>query len=345
MEAELQPQREVELAEPPDFLQARAAREVEPRQPRVNAKPANNSGHRPASSTATPAAEFHKGPSRPQDISINTRLEEPLGEQSENLAGYLKQKPAEVSDIIHVFASAADALVARYAERKKFVGLSPKNICFDRLGKATIQDLSSTVLTGSTMDGAVGSMRYAPPEIFVEKSGIEAPAASDIYTLGFIFYEILLGSDLFRATFPSQRSDLDWLRWHADPKSKATPLKQLLPSHPTALSELLESMIAKEPATRLSDPAVVLSRLRSIAQQSNKTIIAQKPMQHSKKPKATSFRQSKRNMKGITMIALAVVLAVSALFVQRHPELWRHLSQMYHQLRVPSAEEIPQSTR
>jgi hypothetical protein len=281
------------------------------------------------------------------ESDIYSRLEEVLGKQPENLAAYLKQKPREADEVIHAFVAASDALVKRYAEKSKSAGLTPENICFDRLGKATIRVSTTTVLTGSTLDGAMGSPRYAAPEIFTEKSdGTEpSPARADIYTLGFMFYEILMGAELFGATFAAQRSDLDWLRWHGDPKSKAPSLKQLLPDFPAVLSDLMEAMTTKDVATRISDPAVVYSRLRNIAQQSDKTIIARKPIEPLRKPAVAPVR-AKGKRKGVGMTVVFVVLAICGLMAWRNPELWRWIVPLYHHYVAPaSSEETGQPIR
>jgi serine/threonine protein kinase len=260
-------------------------------------------------------------------------LEELLGKQPGNLAGYLRQKPPQMNELIHALVAATDALVTRYAATGKGGGLTPESICFDRMGKATIRVSTSTVPQGSTLDGVVGSPRYAAPEIFAEKSaGADAPVASaDIYALGFMFYEILLGRELFQKTFAGQKSDLDWLRWHADPKSKAPLLKTLLPEHPAALSELLESMMAKDAARRMTDPATILSRLRGIAQQADKTVIVRKPAPQMKPPARRTSSLSK-GRKTIARLSVAVILAlvISGFVTWKNPNLHRKLLYWLH---------------
>lgn len=290
---------------------------------------------------AEPAAQPRHSQGRAPEFSINSRFEELLGKQPENLAGYLKPEPPELNHVLHAFVAVTNALLARHAEKNRPVGLTPESIVFDRLGNATIRVSSSTVPPGSTLDGAVGSPRYAAPEIFNDKNhdqsdGQEGAASSaDIYTLGFMFYEILLGKELFSKTFPSQRSDLDWLRWHADPKSKAPALRQLQPEHPAALSDLLESMMAKEASSRLSEAALLLSRLRVIAQQTDKTIIA-RPASRPKKsaPSPSPSAQKDRLRK---MIALVLFLAACALVVWQNPDFYQRLVPLYHRYFTPHA--------
>ncbi len=266
--------------------------------------------------------------SRKPELTVNSRLEELLVQQPENLAGYLKRTPPEITDVIYAFISATEALAARHAEKNNMIGLTPESVCFDRLGKATIRTPQSTVVTGSTMGAAGGSPRYAAPEIFADRNdGSAVGAGADIYALGFMFYEILLGTDLFRATFAGQRSDLDWLRWHTDSKNKAPQLQELLPECPAALSELIESMIAKETATRTSDAAVLVPKLRSIAQQANKTIIAQGLVNQSKKNTRSTSHHSRGRGKGI-ILALVVAVTLCSVFVWRDSKIWPRLASL-----------------
>jgi serine/threonine protein kinase len=123
--------------------------------------------------------------------------------------------------------------------------------------------------------GAMGSPRYASPEILADKVSVgdATPAKADIYALGFIFYEILLGRKAFEAAFPL-KTDLDWLRWHADISKKPPSLKSQAEDHPIALSDLLQSMMEKDTAKRAGDPAAILVKLKGIAQQASRTVVA-----------------------------------------------------------------------
>ena len=211
------------------------------------------------------------------ELDIVARLEDLLGKQPETLAGYLTEDPPEVDQVIFAFISSAEALVRLYEAKGKTDGLGPQNIEFDRLGKATIRVSTTTTYQGTILGGPVGSPRYAAPEIFADKGVAGDAAAADIYSLGFMFYEILLGRKLFRALFPGQRTDLDWLRWHADTKKKVPSLKSQIPNRPAALSELLESMMEKDAAQRAKDPAAIIARLKAVAQQASRTLVSRKP--------------------------------------------------------------------
>jgi len=261
------------------------------------------------------------------DPQMVERLEQLLGKQPESFAGYLTEEPADVDHVIYAFISATEALVRLYAEGGKTGGLAPQNIRFDRLGKATIQASppNSTSLQGATSFGSMGSPRYAAPEMFKEtNTGTNAPALlPDIYAMGFMFYEILLGKKLFRQTFSAQRSDLDWLRWHSDGKMKAPAAKSLLPGRPAALSDLIQAMIEKDPGARASDLKDIIARLRSIAQQSSRTVVSGKPPAP---VRAATESAQRRGFPWLTAAVIVVALLLAALLIWQMPAFRQWMS-------------------
>jgi len=129
--------------------------------------------------------------------------------------------------------------------------------------------------------------------------------------MGFMFYEILLGKKLFSQTLSAQRSDLDWLRWHSDGKTKAPAVKSLLPGRPAALSDLIQSMIEKDPGARASDLKDITARLRSIAQQSSRTVVSGKPPA----PVKAAAESQRRGFPWLTAAVVVLALILAALLV------------------------------
>ena len=250
--------------------------------PRADVK----SSPRPEAVPPRPPATPAQASPQPEPPDTASRFEEIVGKQPDTLAAYLKDSPPQVEEVILPFVATVQALIALHATGAKREGLSPHGITFDRLGKATIHVLPMTSTTRTS--SAAANPRYAAPEIFSEKAGGNTDAgmaAAQIYALGVIFYEILLGKRLFAKSFSEQRSELDWMRWQADPESKAPTLKSLLPDYPTALSDLIESMMDKAPEKRPADLDTILTRLRSIAQRANKTVVlSKKPPEKARRP-------------------------------------------------------------
>jgi len=290
---------------------------------------------------AAPVASAPKGPAH---------IDELLGAQPESLANYLTDGPAEIEFVIHAFTATIEALAATDAAGAKVESLAPQNICFDRMGKATIRPgQPGTHGTG----GVVGNPRYAAPEVFSEKSGEDsASAAANVYALGLIFYEVLLGRRLFEKTFAGQQSDLEWLSWHADLEKKAPPAKSLLPECPAALSDAVESMMEKHLESRTTDLQAILQRLQSVARRANKTVVLPRPsaaparMPAPTKPaikppvaaapaKAPiTLHISKRFGSKLLLSFILFLLALIAggVLIWQNPDLYRELITRFHQL-------------
>jgi serine/threonine protein kinase len=214
-------------------------------------------------------------PQPAEEEDLVARLEGLLGKQPANMAGHLGDDPPAVEQVIHAFIASVEALVRLYEAKGKTNGLTPQSIQFDRMGKASIQTPSATTLQRTMLVGAMGSPRYASPEILADKVSVgdATPAKADIYALGFIFYEILLGRKAFETVFPL-KTDLDWLRWQADITKKTPTLKSLVEDHPIALSDLLQSMMEKDTSKRAGDPSAILVKLKAVAQQASRTVVA-----------------------------------------------------------------------
>ncbi|MGC2194506.1 MAG: protein kinase [Terriglobales bacterium] len=262
----------------------------------------------------------------PAAPDVAARIEGLIGKQPDTLAGYLHDDPSQLEEVIHAFVASVQALIAMHSTDGRKDALTPQSICFDRLGKATIQSLQPNVTRG-TSSGA-GNPRYAAPEIFAEKSsGADSMPGAHVYALGVMFYEILLGRRLFGKTFADQRTDLDWLRWHADLESRAPQLKSLLPDYPVALSDLVESMMEKRAEKRPADLESILSRLRGIAQRANKTIVLGKTAAKSVAPKPASKGSStprKKSRAGlVAMLLFILVLAGGGFFLWQNPDYFR----------------------
>jgi len=257
------------------------------------------------------------------------RIEKLVGKQPDTLAGYLQEGPPQLEEVIHAFVSSVQAIIAMHASGNKKEALTPQSICFDRLGKATVQTLQP-VLTRGTSSGA-GNPRYAAPELFSEKSSgsDSAMAGAHVYALGMMFYEILLGQRLFQKTFAGQHTDLDWLRWQADLESRAPQVKSLLPDYPVALSDLVESMMEKRAEKRATDLESVLAKMRSIAQRANKTVVLGKAgaKQPALKPssKVSTAPRKKSKTGWVLLLILIVTLAGIGVFAWQNPDAFRSL--------------------
>ncbi|HEX4486925.1 MAG TPA: protein kinase [Terriglobales bacterium] len=291
--------------------------------------------------TPPPVPKPDVKPSAPRP-KVAPEISLPFLAQPETLAGYMKDNPPQLEEVVYPFVATVQALLDMYAANNKGAALSPENVFFDRAGKATIRTSATPSDQGSGSGIILTSPRYAAPEIFADKGGAQSSTAH-VYALGMMFYEILLGKLMFQKTFPEQRSDLDWLRWHGDLEKRATPLKMLLPSCPAAMSDLVEEMMEKNAEKRPPDPQAVMAKLRPVAQRANRTVIlnVRKPAAApvAPAPVAAEPKPAKKvKVKGeetpviIWILILAVACLLGFLIWKNQERLWELIEPYYHRL-------------
>jgi len=133
--------------------------------------------------------------------------------------------------------------------------VKPGNILFRKDGTTLLTDFGiAKQLTDSqdrTLTGTVmGSPHYLSPE---QGQGVPVDGRSDIYSLGIIFYEMLMGEKPFRGD-----SDVSTILQH---------LQQPIPQLPAALARfqpLLDRMLAKDPDERFVDARAMLNFIKGM---------------------------------------------------------------------------------
>ena len=157
----------------------------------------------------------------------------------------------DVDSALPKFIKILTAVGRTHEQGKQHHQLSPDSIRLNEKGDARIPLLLTTSLEKTTC----GSPQYSAPEDFEPDPGVNTCSSRDTYVLGFIFYEILLGRNLFRAEFAEvhEQGEMGWLRWHADKGKSAKPLTQLISGFPHGLSDLIGQMLIKDPKSRTAD--------------------------------------------------------------------------------------------
>jgi serine/threonine protein kinase/formylglycine-generating enzyme required for sulfatase activity len=126
-----------------------------------------------------------------------------------------------------------------------------------------------TVLAEEAQHTRAVYSKYLSFREFNEVAPTALQVEGDIYVIGFMFYEILLGRRLFKMQFAElhrENSDLKWLEWHGDPAKKATALQEILPGCPRVLSTTIEGMMQKAEG-QLSDLATVEASFKSLLEE------------------------------------------------------------------------------
>jgi serine/threonine protein kinase len=168
------------------------------------------------------------------------------------LAGLLSVHPAKLDVVLPCFIKVIEAIEDTHANDRRHRSLEPQKILFNREGKALVP---SYEVRGVEDTMIFGSPKYSAPDCFQEQSTTKNCAARDIYTLGFIFYEIFLGTKLFDPQFVDvdKRGPLGWLAWHSNAANRLLPVSELVPGFPQMLSGLVEGMMAKDLTNRIGD--------------------------------------------------------------------------------------------
>lgn len=164
--------------------------------------------------------------------------------EGETLAARLdREGRLELSEAAHLTAQAAEAL--DYAHSKGVIhrDLKPSNIMIEPSGGVKVMDYgiarSQHLEEVTTTRTFLGTASYGAPEIV---QGTSQPA-SDIYSLGVIFFEMLTGSVPFTGD-----TALAVIRHHSTtPPPAPSSLNHALP---TGLDRLVMQMLSKAPADR-----------------------------------------------------------------------------------------------
>ncbi len=131
--------------------------------------------------------------------------------------------------------------------------IKPANIIISVDGRVKIADFGVAATTSGQTSMVLGTTKYMAPEIF---AGETIDGRADMYSLGFIAYEMLIGREKFNEIFADVVRDrhseaLRWMKWHGNSSVAAPPIKELYPETLELLSDVVERMMAKCPADRL----------------------------------------------------------------------------------------------
>ncbi len=167
-----------------------------------------------------------------------------------------REAPLSPARVVNLGCQLAAAL--EYAHRRGIVhrDVKSQNVIVTPDGQLKIGDFGIAVALGSrsiTQTGMViGSVHYMAPE---QLQGKPSTAATDVYSLGVVLYEMATGSLPFEADAP-----LAVARLHIEAEP-ASP-QQLNPRLPPDLAAVISRAIEKDPSDRFQSAAEVAAALR-----------------------------------------------------------------------------------
>jgi serine/threonine-protein kinase len=164
-------------------------------------------------------------------------------------------RPVADDDAARITAEIASGLAHAHARGLVHRDLKPANILFDGEGRAKIADFGiarmGAAATLTEAGTVLGTPAYLSPE---QAAGEPATPASDVYSLGAIVYQLLVGRPPFEADDP-----LQLLVKHRT--EAPTPPSQLRAGVPPDLEHVAMASLAKDPAERPEDGEAVLALL------------------------------------------------------------------------------------
>jgi serine/threonine protein kinase len=134
--------------------------------------------------------------------------------------------------------------------------VKPANILVSAAGHATLIDFGFVQTPAEASQWATrplaGTLAYIAPEMVT--SALAAGPRSDIYSLGVTMYEMITGRRPWDSEDPGELATL-----HR--QAKPTDVRALRPEVPSAVAELIHSMLAKDPLRRPSSARELATRL------------------------------------------------------------------------------------
>ncbi|MBI1373303.1 MAG: protein kinase [Phycisphaera sp.] len=172
--------------------------------------------------------------------------------------------PVPVLQALTIIRDVAQGLQAIHDAGIIHRDLKPGNILLTQDGKAKVADFGQATVMAEQESQEMGTAQYMSPEQFSEQ---QLDGRADMYALGMIAYEMLIGrpefEQQFKAVMRDQRNQaMRWMKWHTNPRVSAPPAQQINPQVPAVLGDLVARLMAKDPGQRIPSGNVLLETIQ-----------------------------------------------------------------------------------
>jgi len=161
--------------------------------------------------------------------------------------------PMDVKAALQIIWRLAGALHSVHAAGIIHRDIKPANIMIGEGLRVKIADFGVAASISGQTSMLFGTTKYMAPELFSCEGPVDGRV--DMYSLGFIAYEMLAGRQKFKEVFSEVVRDphtesLRWMKWHSDKHVEAPALNEVNSGVPEALGGIVARMMAKDPNER-----------------------------------------------------------------------------------------------
>ncbi|MEX2672999.1 MAG: protein kinase [Phycisphaeraceae bacterium] len=172
------------------------------------------------------------------------------------------REPIEPLKALAVVREVAMALAAMHRAGVVHRDLKPANILLSPTG-AKVGDFGLASLVTQQEALPMGTAAYMAPELFGDNP---VDGRADIYALGLIAYEMLVGRANYEQTFRAVLRDkrnraVRWMKWHTNVRATVPSVATVAPNVPPLLVDLVDRMMAKELSRRIQGADALLEAI------------------------------------------------------------------------------------
>ena len=162
--------------------------------------------------------------------------------------------PVELKATLQILWRLCSALHTVHSAGVIHRDIKPSNIIIADGLRPMITDFGVAATSSGEASMVMGTTKYMAPELF---TGGYVDGRADMYSLGFIAYEMLVGREKFNEIFADIVRDrtaekVRWMKWHSNPKVSVPPPHEVNPGVPVTLSNIVLRMIAKDSEQRFA---------------------------------------------------------------------------------------------
>ncbi|MCZ6793166.1 MAG: serine/threonine-protein kinase [Planctomycetota bacterium] len=183
---------------------------------------------------------------------------------------HFRKKALPEDEFLGFFRQLVAALEAVHGVGLIHRDVNPRNVLVSREGVIKLTDFGLSVPVSDDKPRAGGTLGYMAPETLRTHSRVTF--AVDIYSLGFMAYQALLGIPRFKKLYATTKPR-DWVRWVLS-KERFRELSELDVDVSPGLSKLIARMLEKDLDQRYRKITQVRQDLEELLTASHKSVVA-----------------------------------------------------------------------